>query len=61
MYALCLGINNTITSYGQKVMFQYYEDYMRRKTPIELFKNSLTNPSRFMKVTKLQIYLIDLG
>ncbi len=61
MKELCVNINNSMTSFGQKVMFQYMEDYIRRKTAKELFDNSLTNPSVFMKVARLQFYLTRLG
>ncbi len=49
------------TGYGQKIMLQFLEDYLRRIPATELFANSYTDPTQFIKVVRLQVVMISEG
>ncbi len=50
-----------MTTYGQKVMFQYLEDYLRKKNASALFQGTSKDSIVFMKISRIQAALVDEG
>jgi hypothetical protein len=50
-----------MTSFGQKVMFQYLEDFLRRKNGSELFQSKTKEAVEFMTISRIQGGLVTEG